>query len=74
MEDLIEKHPIRVLVLVSLAFVVALLWVPPPDASDTRAKEKPSDSTHNARVRVQADNGVKSPNVVTAGGAVAPVR
>ncbi|MDB5822960.1 MAG: hypothetical protein JWR21_1664 [Herminiimonas sp.] len=71
MEDLIEKHPIRVLVLVSLAFVVALLWVPPPEASDTKAKEKPSENTH---VRVQADNAARSPNVVTAGGTVAPVR
>jgi hypothetical protein len=71
MEDLIEKHPIRVLVLVSLAFVVALLWVPPPEAKDTKAKEKPSENTH---VRVQADNTARSPNVVTAGGAVAPVR
>jgi hypothetical protein len=71
MEDLIEKHPIRVLVLVSLAFVVALLWVPPPEATDTRAKEKPLE---NAQVRVQADNAPRSPNVATADGAVAPVR
>jgi hypothetical protein len=71
MEDLIEKHPIRVLVLVSLAFVVALLWLPPPEASNTRAKEKPPENT---RVQVQANDATRPPGVVTTGGAAGPVR
>jgi hypothetical protein len=50
---------------------VALLWVPPPEASDTREKGKPPE---NARVQVQADNAARPPGVVTTGGAVSPIR
>lgn len=64
MEDLIEKYPIRVLVLVSLAFVVALLWVPLPEAGKTKVQEKPSAAKH---VRAQADKATPSTSLLAAG-------
>lgn len=72
MEDLIEKYPIRVLVLVSLAFVVALLWVPLPEAGNTKVQEKPSATPH---VRGHADKAVPASSLTAAGdNAQAPLR
>lgn len=64
MEDLIEKYPIRVLVLVSLAFIVALLWVPLPEAGKTKVQEKPSATPH---VRAQADKATPGTRLMAAG-------
>lgn len=71
MEDLIEKYPIRVLVLVSVAFVVALLWVPLPEAGNTKVQEKPSATPH---VRPQADAAGPASGLTAAGDSAQALR